>query len=98
MDKTKINRYKITVEEVQVKEDRDLKTVEFEIEDREDLLKIVEGLKEKSDLDDTDATRLGVSIRLLGPLMMKERKHPLFINFMPAFKDFMLNLKKSMKG
>ncbi len=69
----------------------------FDIEDREDMFAIIDKMKQSSGLDDTSATRLGVSLRLLGPLMMQERKHPLFADFMPHFKTFMQNLKKTIK-
>ncbi|MEZ8120103.1 DUF3861 domain-containing protein [Vibrio splendidus] len=94
----KHNNYRITIEEVSVKEDRELQTMQFEIEDRENMFAIVEKIKQDSGLDEQSAARLGVSIRLLGPLMMQGRKHPLFVNFMPHFRDFMQNLKKTLKG
>ncbi|CDU03773.1 conserved hypothetical protein [Vibrio coralliirubri] len=94
----KHNNYRITIEEVSVKEDRELQTMQFEIEDRENMFAIVEKIKQDSGLDEQSATRLGVSIRLLGPLMMQDRKYPLFVNFMPHFRDFMQNLKKTLKG
>lgn len=94
----KHNNYRITIEEVSVKEDRELETMQFEIEDRENMFAIVEKIKQDSGLDEQSAARLGVSIRLLGPLMMQDRKHPLFVNFMPHFRDFMQNLKKTLKG
>ncbi|PTP70314.1 DUF3861 domain-containing protein [Vibrio splendidus] len=94
----KHNNYRITIEEVSVKEDRELQTMQFEIEDRENMFAIVEKIKQDSGLDEQSAARLGVSIRLFGPLMTQDRKHPLFVNFMPHFRDFMQNLKKTLKG
>ncbi|MBE8564266.1 DUF3861 domain-containing protein [Vibrio splendidus] len=94
----KHNNYRITIEEVSVKEDRELQTMQFEIEDRENMFAIVEKIKQDSGLDEQSAARLGVSIRLLGPMMMQDRKHPLFVDFMPHFRNFMQNLKKTLKG
>lgn len=94
---SKHNTYRITIEETNNKADRELQTMTFEIEDREDMFAIVEKMKQSSGLDEQAATRLGVSIRLLGPLMMQDRKHPLFADFMPHFKTFMQNLKKRIK-
>ncbi|MCF7484381.1 DUF3861 domain-containing protein [Vibrio sp. A2-1] len=94
----KHNYYRITIEEVNIKEDRELQTMQFEIEDRENMFAIVEKIKQDSGLDEQSATRLGVSIRLLGPMMMQDRKHPLFVDFMPHFRNFMQNLKKTLKG
>ncbi|MEZ8348650.1 DUF3861 domain-containing protein [Vibrio splendidus] len=94
----KHNNYRITIEEVNIKEDRELQTMQFEIEDRENMFAIVEKIKQDSGLDEQSAARLGVSIRLLGPMMMQDRKHPLFVDFMPHFRNFMQNLKKTLKG
>ncbi|PTP04645.1 DUF3861 domain-containing protein [Vibrio splendidus] len=94
----KHNNYRITIEEVSVKEDRELQTMQFEIEDRENMFAIVEKIKQDSGLDEQSAARLGVSIHLLGPMMMQDRKHPLFVDFMPHFRNFMQNLKKTLKG
>lgn len=94
----KHNHYRITIEEVNIKEDRELQTMQFEIEDRENMFAIVDKIKQDSGLDEQSTRRLGVSIRLLGPLMMQDRKHPLFVDFMPHFRNFMQNLKKTLKG
>ena len=94
----KQNHYRITIEELTTKEERNLQTLEFEIEDREDIFAIIEKIKQNSKLESQDASRLGLSLRLLGPLMMKNRKSQLFVDFMPHFKSFMQNLKKIMKG
>lgn len=92
------NRYRIIIEEVNIKAERNLQTLQFEIEDREDMFAIVDKVQQGSGLDKLSATRLAVGIRLLGPLLMQERKHPLFLDFMPHFKSFMQNLKKTIKG
>lgn len=65
---------------------------------KENMLDIVNALQEKSGLEKDDATRLGVAIRLLGPLMMTDRKNPLFVDFFPHFKNFMTNLKSTLKN
>ncbi|EGR0753487.1 DUF3861 family protein [Vibrio vulnificus] len=87
-------QYRITIEEMDVEEAR---TLEFEYQDREDLFNIVESLKKGSGLEPEAATKVAVAIRLLGPVMMKDRKHPLFVEFMPHFKNFMQNLKSTVK-
>ncbi|QIA63461.1 DUF3861 family protein [Vibrio astriarenae] len=87
--------YTITIKETNT---TDGQTLTFEMQDRENLFAIVDALKGKSTLDENDATRLGVALRLLGPVMMKDRKHPLFADFFPHFKDFMTNLKSKVKN
>lgn len=92
------NTYRITIEDVSSDNEEQPRTFAFEVQDREDMFKIVEKLKQNSGLDEQHSTQLGVALRLLGPVMMQNRKHPLFLNFMPHFKDFMVNLKKTMKA
>ncbi|MFC1234162.1 DUF3861 domain-containing protein [Vibrio sp. F74] len=92
------NVYRVTVEDAGSANGETLRTLQFEVEDREDMFTIVENLKRGSGLDEQDATKVGVALRLLGPVMMQNRKHPLLTDFMPHFKDFMVNLKKTMKG
>ncbi|MEZ9593119.1 DUF3861 domain-containing protein [Shewanella sp. 10N.261.52.F9] len=94
----KDNCYRITIEEIGIDEQVKGRTLEFELEDREDLFKIVESLKQASGLDASLATRVGVALRLLGPVMMGDRKHPLFVDFMPHFKTFMQHLKNTVKN
>ncbi|GAL03467.1 DUF3861 domain-containing protein [Photobacterium aphoticum] len=87
------HEYRITIEEV-----GEAKTLTFTVQDREDLMAIVEKVKQGSGLEENDATRVGVALRLLGPVMMADRKHPLFADFMPHFRQFMNNLKKTIKS
>ena len=93
----KDNCYRITIEEVNVEEGREARTLSFEVQDREDMFNIVEKIKQGSGLEPAEATRVGVALRLLGPVMMKDRKHPLFADFMPHFKNFMQNMKTTVK-
>ena len=48
----KHNNYRITIEEVNIKEDRELQTMQFEIEDRENMFAIVEKINQDSGLDE----------------------------------------------
>lgn len=93
----KDNHYRITIEEVSVEEGREAKSLIFEVQDREDMLNIVDKIGQGSGLEPVDATRVGVALRLLGPVMMKDRKHPLFADFMPHFRNFMQNMKSTVK-
>lgn len=93
----KENCYRITIEDANSEQDSG-KTLQFEFQDREDLFKIVENLKQGSGLEESLATKVGVALRLLGPVMMANRKHALFVDFMPHFKAFMHNLKSTVKN
>nr|WP_086939694.1 DUF3861 domain-containing protein [Thaumasiovibrio occultus] len=92
----KEHSYRITIEEIEPTEAP--RRLQFEIKDREDMLSVVEKIQQGSGLDNSTATRLGVGLRLLGPTMMENRKHPFFSEFMPHFKSFMIKLKATVKG
>ncbi|WP_295893504.1 DUF3861 domain-containing protein [uncultured Vibrio sp.] len=92
----KDNQYRITIEAIDA-DQAVARTLQFEHLDREDLFNVVEKMKQGSGLDNETATKVGVALRLLGPVMMHNRKHALFIDFMPHFKNFMQNLKTTVK-
>ncbi|PMH44457.1 hypothetical protein BCU68_02845 [Vibrio sp. 10N.286.49.B3] len=94
----KENTYRITIEKVNGTESDKIKTLQFETQDRENIFDVVDKLQQGSGLEKAEATKLGVALRLLGPIMMKNRKHPLFSDFMPHFKAFMINLKGTVKN
>ncbi|ENP8454968.1 DUF3861 domain-containing protein [Photobacterium damselae] len=96
--KIKGHQYRITVEEVSPANQEVLNQLTFELNDREDMLHIVENVKNHSGLEDDDSVRAGVAIRLLGPVLMKNRKDSLFVDFFPHFKTFMQKIKSTIKA
>lgn len=94
MQTTRSNQYLVTVKKLDASTPNVLK---FNYQDREDLFNTVEKIKQGSGLSDEQAEQLTLAIRLMGPLMMKDRKHPLFNEFFPHFKDFMQHLKNTVK-
>lgn len=94
----KPNCYRITIEDMHTESDDNQRALQFEVQDREDMFAVVDTLQKGSELDEQCATQVGVALRLLGPVMMQNRQHPLFVNFMPHFKDFMVHLKKTIKN
>lgn len=93
----KDNCYRITIEEINTEPEMN-KTLQFELQDREDLFNVVDHLRQGSGLETSLATKVAVALRLLGPVMMSHRKHPLFVDFMPHFKVFMQHLKSTVKN
>ncbi|OLQ95042.1 hypothetical protein BIY21_07425 [Vibrio ponticus] len=89
-------RYRVTIEEISTN-DESIQRTEFEHCDREDLFNTIDKLKQGTDLETNTATKVAVALRLLGPTMMAHRKHPLFAELMPHFKNFMHNLKTTIK-
>lgn len=90
------NHYRITIEELNAAP-HTAETLQFEFQDRENLFKLIENLKIGSGLEAPLIPKVAVALRLLGPVMMQNRKHPLFAEFMPHFKTFMQNLKNTVK-
>lgn len=74
------------------------RTLTFQFQDREDMFNVVDKLKQGSGLTEDEAVKVGVALRLLGPVMMKNRKHALFATLMPHFKNFMHHLKTTIKN
>ncbi|OLQ93598.1 hypothetical protein BIY22_01145 [Vibrio panuliri] len=93
----KEKRYRVTIEEISPANES-VQRLEFEHQDREDLFNTVEKIKLGTDLEPQTATKVAVALRLIGPVMMENRKHPLFSDLMPHFKSFMHNLKTSVKS
>ncbi|WP_261817945.1 DUF3861 domain-containing protein [Vibrio gallicus] len=90
--------YRVVIEEIGNEDLNSAQSLEFEFQDREDLFNAVQNIRKGSGLESDKATRVAVALRLLGPIMMADRKHPLFIDFMPHFKTFMQNLKTTVKN
>ena len=92
----KDNNYRVIIEQINVEPEAS-QTIQFEFQDREDVFKAVENIRQGSGLEESTATKVAVALRLLGPEMVAHRKHALFVDFMPHFKTFMNNLKKTVK-
>lgn len=93
----KENNYRVSITQIN-DESEEGKTLAFEFQDREDVFKAVENIKQGSGLEASTATKIAIALRLLGPEMIAHRKHALFVDFMPHFKNFMNTLKKTVKG
>ncbi|ARD22919.1 DUF3861 domain-containing protein [Shewanella japonica] len=91
------HQYRITIEEINLADNQTGQTLDFEFQDREDVLNVVEKLQKGSGLEPQEATKVALGLRLLGPIMMQNRKHQLFAEFMPHFKNFMHHLKSTVK-
>ncbi|MAD44229.1 MAG: hypothetical protein CMI02_08040 [Oceanospirillaceae bacterium] len=65
----------------------------FETGNHDDILKIVELMKQRDDLDEREATSLAVGLKLFSEIMLENKGHALFSEFQPHFLDFMKKLK-----
>ncbi len=88
--------YQFTVEHLEDPRGQaiDSAPLEFKVRNHDDIFKIVEALKARMPLDETDATAFAIGIKLFGEVMLKNRDNPLFKEFKPQFTEFMKALKK----
>ncbi|WP_412479835.1 DUF3861 family protein [Azonexus sp. IMCC34839] len=59
---------------------------------------MVERLRQRGDLGDDTAMALGVGLKLFGEVMLDNRQHPLFADFLPRFGEFIRHLKQGGKS
>lgn len=91
------HRYRITVEHLADPNgapSEHEKPLQFEIGNHDDIFAVVERLRSRSDLDKETASALGVGLKLFGEVMLENKNHQLFADFLPHFGQFMKNLKK----
>ena len=92
----KNNRYEITVRKLENADDvlRLPNPLVFEVSNHDEILGVVERLKQRGDFSEEQATALGVGLKLFGEVMLENRQHPLFKEIFPAFGEFMKSLKR----
>jgi hypothetical protein len=92
----KNNHYKIKFEETALKEQPEvLKSLEFEFENHDDIFKIMEVVEAKDLFENkNDSVEFSLGLKLFSEVMIRNRKHPLFEELMPAFGAFMKKLKQ----
>ncbi len=90
------HQYRLTLTETT--ENTKAQSLTLDFQDREDIFDVLNKLKSKEMLSEEEATKLGIALRLLGPTLMQNRKHSLFVDFFPHFRAFMLNLKNKKRA
>lgn len=93
----KQKHYTVTLTQMTEADPNTVQTLTFEFEDRECLFKIIENLKKGNIVESNEVPRLALGLRLLGPMVIANRKSSLFSEFVPHFKAFMINIKKRVK-
>ncbi|CAM4422846.1 MAG: hypothetical protein LEGION0403_FIIPPAGN_02174 [Legionella sp.] len=66
----------------------------FTARSHDDLFTIVERAKQRVDLNENDATCLAIGFKLLGNIVLENRKAPLFTDLGNALHAFVNQLKK----
>jgi len=68
--------------------------LQFEVGNHDDILAVVERLRDRGDFSGDAATALGVGLKLFSEVMLEHRENPLFSSFKPHFLQFMKELKR----
>lgn len=91
-----MHRYRITVQELGSENAADAqgRSLEFEAENHDDILAILEILRQKNVFDESSLPALAVGLKLFGGAMLKNKELPVFAEFMPRFVEFMKAFKK----
>lgn len=96
----KKNTYHIDISGISDKNGEDLshlETISFDFACHDDLHEIMSRVSSIDGLSTTEKNTLAVGIKMLGEVMLENRKHPLFEEFSRAFGQFMKNLKAQVK-
>ncbi|KIC00347.1 MULTISPECIES: DUF3861 domain-containing protein [unclassified Flavobacterium] len=90
------NKYKLTLEQVSLTNEETIlaEPLSLEFENHDEVFTIIEKIKEKKLFEDENqSTEFAIGLKMFSEVMLKNRKHPLFEDFFPAFGEFMKKLK-----
>lgn len=68
-------------------------SLEIEVENHDDIFKIIDAMKVKSILPEDEAAEFIIGLKLFTEVMLRHRKDPLFQELGPQMKAFMKTLK-----
>ncbi|MFV0439354.1 MAG: DUF3861 domain-containing protein [Desulfopila sp.] len=93
-------QYRISVQPIGPKAqgDKEGETLSFEVAQHDELLAIVERLRQRHDLAAGTAEPLGVGLKLFGEALRRNRDNPVVEPLLPHFRDFMTRLKGKEKN
>lgn len=92
----KQHRYRITVDYLADKDGTPPATptsLQFETGNHDELLGIVERIRQRGDFDADTAASFALGLKLFGEVMLTHRDHPLFEEMGPQFGAFIKKLK-----
>lgn len=91
----KQHRYRITVEHLASADGAPLSLpLQFEAASHDEILALVQRIRQRGDFDADAAAAFLVGLKLLGEVMLRNREHPLFDEFCSHFVQFMKRLKE----
>ena len=88
------HQYKVTLEELSPSDGSPTGSLQFHVENHDDVFAIINRLEQRPDFSEEDAKAFGVGLKLFSEVMLKNKSTPLFTDFLPHFVDFMKTLKK----
>ncbi|UOQ74525.1 DUF3861 domain-containing protein [Hymenobacter cellulosilyticus] len=72
------------------------KPIELTFGNHDDIFQIIERLQQRDLFQEPEqSTEFAIGLKLFSEVMLKNRQHPLFEEFAPAFREFMQRLKTS---
>ena len=92
----KQHRYRITVEHLCDATGTpvpDTPVLRFEARNHDDILSIVERMRQRGEFPSDTAAAFAVGLKLFGEVMLENKENPLFVAFRPHFAEFMKHLK-----
>ncbi len=92
------NKYRIHLQELELRDGTPSdKSLEFEFNNHDNIFSIIENMEERQLLENkADDVEFIIGLKLFSEVMIRNRNHPLFEELAPAFKNFMMKLKKGV--
>lgn len=89
------NQYKLLLQELALRDGSAAgRSIAFEFSNHDDIMALLDKAQREGWFEEpADNVELVLGIKLFGEVMLRQRKHPLFADFFPAFRDFMRQLK-----
>lgn len=90
------NKYRVHLQELELKGGTQSdKSIEFEFQNHDNIFSIIERIKDRNLFEKKgDDIEFIIGLKLFSEVMMRNRDNPLFEELAPAFKNFMMKLKK----
>lgn len=91
----RLNTYRLTIESLFLSDSsQELREMQLDFENHDEVFDIILRVQEKQIFHTTQqAAEFAIGLKLFSEAMIKNRDHPLFQEFLPAFRVFMKDLK-----
>jgi hypothetical protein len=90
------NTYKLTLEEISLAKDEDVKNdaLQIEFSNHDNIFKIIDAIKNKHIFaNENESIEFAIGLKMFSEVMIKNRNNELFTTLAPAFGEFMKMLK-----